>query len=267
MQTRCNDEMFIHDAARDAPNYGDRVPVDTTPGPVPMYRAPKNPHSPSQSAATAGQTQFSALRTSRHLLLHTTGMQQPVLSSTGCNCGSSTVSSTSALENCGTAQQRHRPPCSATVECPWSNGQFGPWNLPLRHDGEENLLDLHNRDVDNRVQQLRNVYGPTNCLDHERLPLRRERDVDDLDGLQLRSLHSLSSLNSTMSQLSFWSIAAMMSSIMGLPTRETNTARSVLSPATPALYMPLQLSFQSKPTKMPKILACDNQEEHSRGAS
>ena len=38
VQTRCNDEMFIHDAARDAPNYGGRVPVDTAPGPVPVYR-------------------------------------------------------------------------------------------------------------------------------------------------------------------------------------------------------------------------------------
>ena len=35
--------MFIHDDARDAPNYGGRVPVDTTPGPVPVYRALKNP--------------------------------------------------------------------------------------------------------------------------------------------------------------------------------------------------------------------------------
>ena len=42
MQTRCDDEMFIHDAARDAPNYGDRVPVDTTPGPVPVYKALKS---------------------------------------------------------------------------------------------------------------------------------------------------------------------------------------------------------------------------------
>ena len=39
VQTRCNDEMFVHDAARDAPSYGGRVPVDTAPGPVPMYRA------------------------------------------------------------------------------------------------------------------------------------------------------------------------------------------------------------------------------------
>ena len=36
--------MFICDAARDAPNYGGRVPVDTAPGPVPVYRAfKKNP--------------------------------------------------------------------------------------------------------------------------------------------------------------------------------------------------------------------------------
>ena len=39
VQTRCNDEMFIHDAARDAPNYGGPVPVDTGAGPVPVYRA------------------------------------------------------------------------------------------------------------------------------------------------------------------------------------------------------------------------------------
>ena len=36
--------MFIHDDARDAPNYGGRVPVDTTPGPVPACRALKRPH-------------------------------------------------------------------------------------------------------------------------------------------------------------------------------------------------------------------------------
>ena len=58
VQTRCNDEMFIHDAARNAPNYGGRVPVDTTPGPVPVYRASKNPHSPCQSTATAKPSQF-----------------------------------------------------------------------------------------------------------------------------------------------------------------------------------------------------------------
>ena len=52
-----------------------------------------------------------------------------------------------------------------------------------------------NRDVDHLVQQLEKIYGLTNCLDHERLPLRRERDVDDLEGLQLRRLRSISSLD------------------------------------------------------------------------
>ena len=46
---------------------------------------------------------------------------------------------------------------------------------------EVNLLHLHNKDVDNLFQQLGNIYGPVNALDHERLPLHRERDVDDLD--------------------------------------------------------------------------------------
>ena len=37
--------VYPYDIAAHAPNYGDRVPVDTTPGPVPMYRALKNtPH-------------------------------------------------------------------------------------------------------------------------------------------------------------------------------------------------------------------------------
>ena len=38
----------------------------------------------------------------RQLSLHATGMQQLVQNSTSCNCGSSAVSSTSALENCWT---------------------------------------------------------------------------------------------------------------------------------------------------------------------
>ena len=62
--------------------------------------------------------------------------------------------STSARENCRTcqtAQQGHRPPCSATGDA------FGPTNsldhgkLPLRHDGEVNLLVLHNREIDHRI--------------------------------------------------------------------------------------------------------------------
>ena len=33
--------MSVQGRAYDAPNYGGRVPVDTTPGPVPVYRALK----------------------------------------------------------------------------------------------------------------------------------------------------------------------------------------------------------------------------------
>ena len=51
----------VHATKRQAPNYGGRVPVDTTPGPVTVYRALKNPHSPCQSTAIAQPSQFSAL--------------------------------------------------------------------------------------------------------------------------------------------------------------------------------------------------------------
>ena len=53
-----------------------------------------------------------ATSSTTHLSLHTTGMQQLSKKTTSCNCGSSAVSSTSALESCRTAQQGHRPPCS-----------------------------------------------------------------------------------------------------------------------------------------------------------
>ena len=82
-------------------------------------------------------------------------------------------------------------------------------------------LDLHNRNMSHRVQQLGNTCGPTSSLGlgktsaprrgneparpaqqghrppkieqqlgHGELPLRNERDVDDRDGLQLRRLRS-----------------------------------------------------------------------------
>ena len=57
--------------------------------------------------------------TTRHLSLHTKGMQQPVQNSTICNCGSSAVSSSSALENCRTCTtNKSRPPyqCTTTGE-------------------------------------------------------------------------------------------------------------------------------------------------------
>ena len=65
-------------------------------------------------------------------------------------------------------------------ECPWSNEQFGPWGLPLRNDGEANLHDLHNRDVDNRNTATGSIYGPTNSLDHGNMPLRHEGNLHDL---------------------------------------------------------------------------------------
>ena len=139
----------------DAPCFGCRVPVDTAPGPVPVYKVLKNPHSQCQSTATAGPPQFSALRTTRQLSLHTTGVQQPVLSSINCNCGSSAVS-----------PRLHARTAGPHWECRWSNEQCGPWNLPLRHDGEENLLNLQYRDIGHRVEQLGNVHSQTNSLDH-----------------------------------------------------------------------------------------------------
>ena len=123
------------------------------------------------------------------------GRQRPCpKNSTSCNCGISTVSHNS-VRTCWTCTTGTSATVFSTWGRKWSDEQSGPWELPLRHDGEMNLFDLHNRDFDNRVQQLGNVYGPTNSLDHEKLPLRQERDVDDLNGLQLRRPHSFSSLD------------------------------------------------------------------------
>ena len=41
--TVCLDDMSVHATKRQAPNYGSRVLVDTTPETVPVYRALKNP--------------------------------------------------------------------------------------------------------------------------------------------------------------------------------------------------------------------------------
>ena len=134
LQTRCNDEMFIHDAARDAPNYGGRVPVDTDSQLCTCVQGPKN-HTlrvralqlrnqrtyctPNHSAPVVAHKEHATTRTVRAQL------SPPRLHSRTAG-----------------AQRGHRPPCSATVECPRPNEKFGPWNLPLRHDVEVNLLDL-----------------------------------------------------------------------------------------------------------------------------
>ena len=40
----CRDDAFVHIAARLQTNYGGHVPVDMTPGPVPVCRAPTKTH-------------------------------------------------------------------------------------------------------------------------------------------------------------------------------------------------------------------------------
>ena len=113
----------------DAPNYGGRVPVDTTPGPVPVYRALKNPPRGSSNlgantlsmSCNWGETTVFPTRqracqqpcpstdsdptstTSRdidHQSLHTKGHVNDIVQTTkNCNCGSSAVSCTTALES------------------------------------------------------------------------------------------------------------------------------------------------------------------------
>ena len=69
------------------------------------------------------------------------------------------------------------------------------WRISVVKGPRERPVRPHNRDIGHGVQQLGNVHGQTNSLDHEKLPLRHVRDVDDLDGLQLRRLHGFSSLD------------------------------------------------------------------------
>ena len=62
----CRCRISVDNASLNAPNYGGRVPVDTVPGPVPVYRALKNPP-----------------RNSSNLSAKTLSMS--------CNCGETTV--------------------------------------------------------------------------------------------------------------------------------------------------------------------------------
>ena len=62
---------------------------------------------------------------------------------------------------------------TVTKNCTCGNRHSFPhvWTTPRKQH------DLHNRDVNHRVQQQRNLY----CLeDHGKLPLRHDRDFDDL---------------------------------------------------------------------------------------
>ena len=112
-----------------------------------------------------------------------------------CNCGSTTVFSTTAhVDLSRPAQQGHRSPCRRqTVETPWSDEQSGPWETASA-PRQENLHDHAQQGRRPPCQQLVNIYDLTKSLDHERLPLSRKREVNDLEKLQLRRLHSLRSL-------------------------------------------------------------------------
>ena len=126
--------MFIHDDARDAPNYGGCVPVDTTPA---LYlctgpsKIPINPTPPRRAARTTRSQRFSTTAPGIQLDLYNRDMSHRV----------------QQLENA------HGP----------TNG-LDHRKQPLRRDGEMNLHDLHNRDVDHRVQELQpcNHHGLLN---------------------------------------------------------------------------------------------------------
>ena len=100
-----------------APNYGGRVPVDTTTGPAPVCRAPKNPpinpSPPRRAARTTGSQRF--------------------LNSSSCEISAVSFTMVPGIQ-----------------------------------------LNLHNRDMSHRVQQLGKAYGPTDRLDHRKQPLRRD---------------------------------------------------------------------------------------------
>ena len=104
-------------------------------------------------------------------------------------------------------------------------------------------MELHNRGIYHLVHvQLGSLDGPTNSLDHGK-PKRHNRDDDDCSCGTAALPDSLHCLDHNLENVFLWSITAMMPSIMGLRTREENTARGALTPRIPALYIPLQLSL------------------------
>ena len=88
--------------------------------------------------------------------------------------------------------------------------------LPLRHNGEMNLVDLHNRDNSHRVLQLGSVYVPTNSLDHEKLAAAPRKGCR-------RNLMK-----------PFWSHTGRDAEHPGPDEKEENTAQDVSSPVKPA---------------------------------
>ena len=100
--------------------------------------------------------------------LHTTGMQQPVQSSTSCNCGSSAVSST------------------LSMHCNWRismvNGPREPASAPRQ--GCQRPCPSTNTTVATvgaRLSRHRHRYGFLTSQDQGRQPLRHDSVADDLD--------------------------------------------------------------------------------------
>ena len=119
-----------------APNYGGRVPVDTTPGPVPVYRAYK-------LTPSAHQRDDELLRTTR--------------TTTRCNCGSTAVYSTSALESWTCTRNIDHLVSLLQLESFYGTEQ-DQGNLPLHHDRDD---DGHRKPALNKPHQS------LNSLTHE----------------------------------------------------------------------------------------------------
>ena len=71
-----------------------------------------------------------------------------------------------------------------SMNCPgeslWSNKSLDREKQQLRHDKDDDLHDLCNRDTVHHVKQFGNLCGPTKSLHHEKPPLR----LNDLYDLQ-----------------------------------------------------------------------------------
>ena len=128
------------------------------------------------------------------------------------------------------ANQGHRPPCTgATGELRWSAEWSRPWESAFA-PRQGNLHDLQTRGIDHHVQeQLGNYDGLLNGQDHGNRPLHHDRETATTE---IRSfLHGAT-------YRSFWSMLAMMTSILGLKTTGRNTARGAI-PAKPATQLSL----------------------------
>ena len=130
----------------------------------------------------------------RHVIDHT-GMQQPVQNSTRCNCGSSAVSSTSAVENCRTCTTnvdhlinvlQKESHCGNRTKGICICATTGMTTTVSKHEYDElhckistvftqtatkNLLDLQNRDIEHLINglQLGHLSGRKNWTERNGL--------------------------------------------------------------------------------------------------